>query len=54
MSRFGYGEAGRKRFAPVGGGGATASAPPRRLLYPEIEPYASGMLDADGPHQIHW
>jgi proline iminopeptidase len=26
----------------------------RRTLYPEIEPYRSGMLDVDGGHRIYW
>ena len=24
------------------------------MLYPEIEPYRSGMLDVDGGHRIYW
>ena len=32
----------------------TAPAPPRRALYPEIEPYAHGWTPTDGPHEIYW
>lgn len=54
MSRFGHGDQGRRRFAPVGSTGSAAGGPPRRLLYPEIDPHASGMMATDGPHQIYW
>ena len=30
------------------------SAPPRRTLYPENEPFASGWLRTEGPHQVYY
>jgi len=27
---------------------------PRRDLYPEIEPFASGWMKTDGPHEIYF
>ena len=53
MSRFGHGEPIRRRTI-VAGGASHLSATPRRLLYPEIEPHASGLMATGGPHQIHW
>ncbi len=53
MSRFGHGDARRRLVAgpPLA---PNASGPPRRVLYPEIAPYASGMLAAGGPHTLGW
>jgi len=33
---------------------ADISYPPRAELYPEIEPYGSGMLKVDGIHTLYW
>lgn len=32
----------------------SASSQPRRTLYPEIEPYASGFLETDSVHRVYW
>ena len=31
-----------------------APAEPRRELYPEIEPFASGWMETDGVHEIYY
>src|SRR5690606_19735968 len=50
--RHGVVAASRSRYRKLAGAAVMTGAP--RGLYPEIEPFDSGMLDVGDGHRIHW